>query len=107
MHSVTHWVYLSTAVDLGETQNGDEAVSNILLESLTHVKPWQVGVRGVSLLANGFLADGLIVGIAIFLLARCLVANHVCMVALESLGSLGSKMDYDCCTNDMLFGCRW
>ncbi|GAW01535.1 hypothetical protein LENED_003137 [Lentinula edodes] len=60
MHSVTHWVYLSTAVDLGEAQSGDEAVSNILLESLTHVKPWQVGVRGVSLLANGFLADGLI-----------------------------------------------
>ncbi|KAF8832889.1 hypothetical protein HHX47_DHR1001671 [Lentinula edodes] len=65
MHSVTHWVYLSTAVDLGEAQSGDEAVSNILLESLTHVKPWQVGVRGVSLLANGFLADGLIVALSI------------------------------------------
>lgn len=107
MHSVTHWVYLSTAVDLGEAQSGDEAVSNILLESLTHVKPWQVGVRGVSLLANGFLADGLIVGIAIILLARCLVTDHFCMVALESMGSLGSEMDCDCCTNDMLFGSCW
>ncbi|KAJ3862260.1 hypothetical protein EV359DRAFT_45541, partial [Lentinula novae-zelandiae] len=99
MHSVTHWVYLSTAVDLGEAQNGDEAVSNILLESLTHVKPWQVGVRGVSLLANGFLADGLILWRAWVVWGQRWIVIVVPMIC--SLGAVGrlSSFYLDCFTH--------